>query len=216
MMITTAKNISIPKTARYFTNGAMSDKIRFVWFVLHGYGQLAEDFIHNFEPIASDDILIIAPEALNRFYLKSYKGKIGATWTTKIDRENEIIDYTNYLNVLYDEMINQSNLKSVEITVLGFSQGTATACRWIIRSGVKVDKLILWSGGIPPDIDLKTHREIINRLNPTLVIGDKDDFIPEFLIQQELKRIEGLKLNFNLRRFNGGHEIPKEVLLQII
>lgn len=215
-MNATAKNILVTKTARYFVLGEISEKVKSVLFVLHGYGQLAEDFIQNFEPIASDSVLIIAPEALNRFYLKSYKGKIGATWTTKINRENEIVDYTNYLSTLYDEVINQSNLKNVKITVFGFSQGTATACRWIVRTGIKVDRLILWGGGIPPDIDLGTHREIINRLNPTLVIGDKDDFISELLIQQELKRIEELNLKFDLKRFNGGHEIPGEVLLRII
>lgn len=215
-MNATSRNISIKKTARYFMSGVPSPKIKSVWLVLHGYGQLAEDFIHNFEPIVAEDVLIIAPEALNRFYLKSYKGKIGATWTTKEDRENEITDYVKYLNDLYNEIINTSVLGNVRITVFGFSQGTATACRWIIRSGVKVDRLILWGGGIPPDIDLEVYRETINGLNPTLVIGDKDDFIPEFLIQQELKRIERLKLKFNLKRFNGGHEIPKEILQQIV
>ena len=215
-MNATAKNISITKTARYFVSGSISDKVESVWFVLHGYGQLAEDFINNFEPITSDSVLIVAPEALNRFYLKSYKGKMGATWMTKIERENEMMDYTNYLNALYDEIINQSNLKNVKVTVFGFSQGTATACRWLVRSDVKVDRFILWGGAIPPDVDLETNREIINRLNPTLVIGDNDEFIPEFLIQQELKRIEGLNLKFDLKRFSGGHEIPREVLLQIV
>lgn len=210
-----AKNISITKTARYFVSGPLSEKVESVWFVLHGYGQLAEDFIINFEPIASDKVLIVAPEALSRFYLKSYKGKMGASWMTKIERENEMRDYVNYLDTLYDEVINHSNLKNVKVTVLGFSQGTATVCRWLVRSGVKVDKFILWGGAIPPDVDLETNREFINKLNPTLVIGDNDEFIPEILIQQELKRIEGLNLKFNLKRFKGGHEIPRDILLQI-
>jgi predicted esterase len=56
-MITTSKRIAISKTARYYITGKPSTKINSVWFVLHGYGQLAEDFIKYFEPIKDETML---------------------------------------------------------------------------------------------------------------------------------------------------------------
>ncbi|MEZ4763957.1 MAG: hypothetical protein R3C26_12480 [Calditrichia bacterium] len=37
---------------------------------------------------------------MSRFYLQSTNGRIGATWMTREDRENEIADYLAYLNNL--------------------------------------------------------------------------------------------------------------------
>ena len=45
------------------------------WFVLHGYGQLAADFLGSFEALASPRRAIVAPEALSRFYLRSGSGR---------------------------------------------------------------------------------------------------------------------------------------------
>ncbi len=38
-------NITVKRTARYFINGVDFEKAETVWFLLHGYGQLAENFI---------------------------------------------------------------------------------------------------------------------------------------------------------------------------
>ena len=61
------KNISITKTARYFILGDASEKIEEVWFVCHGYAQLANYFIKNFEVLDNGKNLIVAPEGLSRF-----------------------------------------------------------------------------------------------------------------------------------------------------
>jgi len=101
----TSHSVIINKTARYFTLGTLSDKIETVWFVLHGYGQLAKDFIDEFSILENNTTYIIAPEAINKFYLRGFTGKIGATWLTKEDRENEIKDYNNFLeNVFIKEL----------------------------------------------------------------------------------------------------------------
>ena len=67
---------------------------RTVWFVLHGYGQLAGEFIRFFADLATDDSLVVAPEAMNRFYLVNPESApardrpVGATWMTREDRES--------------------------------------------------------------------------------------------------------------------------------
>ncbi|NJD22803.1 MAG: alpha/beta hydrolase [Melioribacter sp.] len=214
-MSLTAKNILIQKTARYFLIGKPSEKIKSALIVLHGYGQLAEDFIKYFEPIKNETTLIIAPEALNRFYIKGFSGKVGSTWMTKEDRENEIKDYVNYLDAVYDDVIKFGLLSKTKITVLGFSQGTVTACRWLSKGKSKVNRLILWGGGIPPDVDLETSNELFNSLQLTIVVGDKDEFILPEQIEKEELRLRKNNIKYSLLLFEGKHIIKKEILLKL-
>ncbi|MCX6169539.1 MAG: dienelactone hydrolase family protein [Ignavibacteriales bacterium] len=212
----TSKNIVVSKSARYYLLGEYSEKINSVWFVLHGYGQLAEKFITYFKPVINETTMVIAPEALNRFYLKGFSGNVGATWMTKEGREEEINDYVSYLDSVYDEVIKYGITRNAKVIVLGFSQGTATACRWTTKGKSKIDRLILWGGGIPPDIDLKHHNGLFNSINLEIVIGSEDEFIPEEQVENEIKRLQEIKLNYKIHRFNGKHELKANILRQLI
>src|SRR5829696_4770422 len=133
----TEHHIKVQRTARYYMIGEPGGNTSDVWFVCHGYNQLASDFIREFEPIAADSRVIVAPEALNRYYIATEPGfhsaeaKIGATWMTRADRDAEIADYVAYLDDLYDEIFTRASRQEVSITVVGFSQGGATANRWL-------------------------------------------------------------------------------------
>lgn len=116
-------HVKVSRTARYFTIGECSEKTRNVWIVCHGYGQLASYFIRNFESLTTQgDTLIVAPEALSRFYLAGTGGRVGATWMTREDRLHEITDYLDYLDTLL-LTISQPLPADVKVFVLGFSQG---------------------------------------------------------------------------------------------
>ena len=103
-------HLSVPRTARYHVLGAMSQGLREIWIVCHGYGQLAARFLSWFAPLDDGTRLIVAPEALSRFYLDDRPGaihtesRVGATWMTREDREHEITDYVRYLDVLHDTL----------------------------------------------------------------------------------------------------------------
>ena len=113
----------VHKTARVFVLGSV-EKATDVWIVLHGYAQLANTFLSEFEHLANGHTAIVAPEGLHRFYRKGFYGDVVASWMTKEDRLTDIQDYVNYLNNLV-----QSFPKSVQnVHVLGFSQCVATAC----------------------------------------------------------------------------------------
>jgi len=62
------------KTARYYSLGFKEFGIKTIWFVIHGYGQLAQEFLNAFTNLVDDKTMIVAPEALNRFYQKSFSG----------------------------------------------------------------------------------------------------------------------------------------------
>src|SRR5690348_9673298 len=102
-------HIAVGRTARYVVLGstAKTGGLREVWVVLHGYGQLAATFARYFEILDDGTRLIVAPEALNRFYLTgptsgpANERPVGATWMTREDREHEIEDYVAYLDTLW-------------------------------------------------------------------------------------------------------------------
>lgn len=201
--------ITVPRTARYHTMGAV--EARNVWFVLHGYGQLARFFLRPFSALASDSRRIVAPEALSRFYLDGFDGRIGATWMTSADREHEIDDYVRYLDALADAEI----ASDARLTVLGFSQGTATACRWAAYGHHAIDRLVLWAGGVPPDLDLDAHRALFEHVNLTLVIGTGDAFIPQERVGEEIARLDAHGIPHRTIRFDGGHRIEPAVLKRV-
>ena len=78
--------------------------MRELWYVLHGYGQLAAPFLDDFRAIDDGTRLIVAPEALSRFYEGDVQArlhkdaKVGASWMTREDRDAEIADYVAYLD----------------------------------------------------------------------------------------------------------------------
>ncbi len=62
-------HLPVTRTARYHTLGPESGAPKQLWIVCHGYGQLAARFLRHFEIINDGTRLIVAPEALSRFYL---------------------------------------------------------------------------------------------------------------------------------------------------
>ncbi len=87
--------------------------------------------------MATDDTLVVAPEAMNRFYLVTPTSApardrpVGATWMTREDRDSEIADYVEYLDALFDEVASDAANGGARVNVIGFSQGAATATRWV-------------------------------------------------------------------------------------
>jgi hypothetical protein len=83
-------SITVSKKARYYQIGEASPIIKKVWIVLHGYAMLSEFFIKKFENLNDGSTLIIAPEALNRFYIDGTYNRVGASWMTKEERITDI------------------------------------------------------------------------------------------------------------------------------
>jgi predicted esterase len=207
--------ISIQKTAQYVTIGELNEHTENVWFVIHGYGQLAEHFIKKFKVLDDGKTVIIAPEALSRFYLNGFTGRVGATWMTRHEREFEIADYINYLNLLYKTIFHNTDVSKLKINILGFSQGTATVARWCMNEAIKYDRLILWAGyfgnGIADVIDPTklTEKEVI------VCYGKADEFLVKIDIEQYENDIQQVIPQVQIFTFEGGHTIDEELLLKI-
>ena len=203
--------IPVRRSARYYTLGEPSDDIRAVWIVLHGYAQLGATFIKAFKELDNGRNLVVAPEALSRFYTDGFVGEVGATWMTKEDRLAEIEDQRNYLDALY-RIVTHPLPEDVIVNVLGFSQGTATVCRWMTHTKYRVDNMLLWAGQFPPDLGDLTP---LKKLNCYYVYGTRDPFLTDEGIEKMQQELQRSGLHFNTLTFDGKHHINSETLAQL-
>ena len=214
-------HIEVSRTARYFLTGEPGRSVRDVWFVCHGYGQLASDFVQEFDCIASPERLIVAPEALSRFYLPAGEGfhgpdaKIGATWMTREDREAEIADYIAYLDRLYNAVFEMIERKNTRVTVLGFSQGGATANRWLTRGEAKADRLLMWGCLLASDSDLNQAATYFRDTELSIVYGTRDRFANTGMIADYEKLLREHSVPYRLETFDGGHRMDRETLKRL-
>jgi predicted esterase len=201
------RRLKVPRTARYFELGDASSPE--TWIVLHGYGYLAADFIARFQSVATGR-RIIAPEGLSRFY-RSGNGPVGASWMTREDRLAEISDYTSFLDLVTDD----AAVASDRLTVLGFSQGAHTACRWV-ETHRSVDHLIVWGSLLPEDLDANRFTRALHTGKVTLVAGNRDRFVRRGDLELDLNRLVRMEIRAELMEFDGGHEIEPSVLSRLV
>lgn len=203
--------IKVERTAHYYTLGEPGPHIRQLWIVCHGYGQLADTFIQDFEQLNTGQTLVVAPEGLNRFYRKGFSGPVGANWMTRHFRQDEIDDYAQYLQDLYTHYRTLLP-QDVRVVLLGFSQGTATVCRWIMAKQPFFHDLLLWAGLPPEDLDYQKCSNYLSDKNLYLLYGTSDPFLTPDRITQLHEMEEKNGIDFGERAFDGGHEIPSDVL----
>lgn len=207
--------------ARFYTLGELNASTKQVWFVLHGYGQLARYFGKKFEKLSEHNCCVVVPEGLSRFYLEAMEkrvaggeNRVGATWMTAENRLMDIENYLLYLDSVYQHILNTK--ADVPVTILGFSQGAATASRWAIATTHKFDRLILWSGVWPPDMDFKTGNQVLADKSVALVYGSQDPFLTESRIIEMHELTKKLGLHPDVINFDGAHEIDEQTLLSFM
>ncbi len=214
------KDLTIQFKARYFTSGEVTQTTKHIWFVLHGYGQLAEYFIRKFDVVQNPETVILAPEGLSRFYLQDAAtrnltgdSKVGATWMTKENRLTDIENYLNYLTDIYTKEV-PANFTG-KVTLLGFSQGAATVSRWAADNRIKFDRLILWAGIFPADMDFDKVGNILQHKEVLEVYGTTDPFLTDTRLKEMTQLNQRLGLNPKVISFEGAHELNADVLRKI-
>lgn len=75
----------------------------------------------------------------------------------------DIDNYLEYLDHVYETELK--SFPNVKVTLLGFSQGCATVCRWAAHGNIKFEKLILWAGLFPPDMNFDAGHKALTSKN---------------------------------------------------
>jgi predicted esterase len=215
-------HLEVTRTARYCTLGVPSPEVRELWLVCHGYGQLAAAFLEGFRVLAVPERLIVAPEALSRFYVGQEQGAhgpdspVGATWMTREDRLVEIEDYVAYLDRLHREV--EGTLRSdcpLRRIALGFSQGTATIARWAARTDAPIEELVLWGGRLPPELDPVVIAKRWQGARVTLVAGSRDRWIQGKALREEAASLAAHGVATRVMTFEGGHRLDAGTLQSV-
>jgi predicted esterase len=210
------QRISVERTARVAMLGTPARARRW-WIVLHGYGQRAEDFLGAFRPVATTERCIVAPEGLSRFYVDAMEEhrRVGASWMTRDAREDEIADYVRYLDALWSQLTDDASSPPEHLTVLGFSQGAATASRWCTYGAAPIDRLVLWAGDLAHDVDLTEHAASWAGWDLAVVWGDEDPYLSDDRKQALLQRLASHNLSAEVHTFAGAHRLDRAVLREL-
>jgi predicted esterase len=205
-------SVKVSRTAHYASLGQPGKHIRKLWIVTHGYGQSAKTFIRRFLSIMDEETLVIAPEGLSRFYWGGFDGPVVASWMTREDRLDEIADYVAMLDQLYNHYVPLCH-PEVEITLFGFSQGTATQVRWLMHSFPHFHRLMLWAGQLPEDLDYTPHLDYFEDKQLFTAYGDQDPLVtPERLVFLRQVIAES-GLVFSEFLYHGKHKVERKELV---
>lgn len=206
------------RTARYHVLGGDVAAPRELWIGLHGYGQLAGRFIRHLAPLADGTRLIVAPEALSRFYLDhpakagSAHARVGASWMTREDRQAEIGDQVEYLDAVCETVLSTVGNAAPTLHVLGFSQGVATATRWLAHGRTRVARAVLWSGRIPADLFPLADGSPLRVMQLDVVTGASDPLATGEVLEEQRELVKRNGLTVTSHQHAGGHRIDTATL----
>jgi predicted esterase len=209
--------VKIERTARYFTLGNLTPQTQTIWFVFHGYGQLASFFIKKFDGIVDQNTFLVAPEGISRFYLDEKYQRVGASWTTREHNDLESREYIDFINGVYHNLIDSSIHSNIKINVLGFSQGCATALRWLNSCDFIPDKLILWAGFFNKGISGLIDPQKLKAVDTYYVYGLQDEFLIQYPDMTEaFKEKMKEEINPKIISFEGKHRVDEVQLKALI
>jgi predicted esterase len=214
------RHLRVSRTARLFFLGEPGKGTRDVWVACHGYGQLASAFAAALEPLRSPERVVVAPEALSRFYLDDPAKRhgpdspIGASWMTREDREREIADYVDYLDAVVDAVLAETP-RGVRVTGLGFSQGAATISRWAALGKTKLARLVVWGGTLPQDLPAGNGSALFRGAEVVLVGGRKDKLATPEAMERDRTALSERAIPVRLLWHEGGHSLSSSVLREI-
>ena len=136
-----------------------------------------------------------------------------ASWMTKEDRLDEIADYTRWLDRVHD--ISGLKRSSIPLTVFGYSQGCATAWRWLINSKPRVDTFIMWSGWLPEDMDYHRHHAYLSTIRLIYVHGESDPYYANDRFSLLKRRFDEAGLKPEIVTHPGGHALERDLLARV-
>ena len=211
--------LPVRRTARIALLGRPGPQVRELWYVLHGYGQLAAEFLASCRALDDERRLIVAPEALSRFYdgdlatrIAQKDPKVGASWMTREDRLTDIADNLSYLDAVHANIAGRLGDGAPRVTVLGFSQGAATSTRWVAGGTLAVARHVVWGAAMAHDVDLADTASPLRRPETVLVVGTRDHFATPKVVAAELARLESARFPVRSLSFDGGHRMDDDTL----
>ena len=211
-MNSTEKEISYKSTNSYSTLNALSAKTKTVWFVCHGMGYLSRYFLKYFSDLNSEENYFIAPQAPSKYYLPPKFKHVGSSWLTK---ENTIKETENIMRYFDAVLENEDLPNTIDLIVLGYSQGVSVAMRYVASRQLKCEQLILMSGGIPKELVAGDFNFLNAKV--TMAYGTQDEYLDEKRMLNESDRVRDLfGKTATIIPFKGRHVVNKDLFQSFI
>ena len=206
------KEISYTTTNSYSTLNTLTTTTKNVWFVCHGMGYLSRYFLRYFDGLNPDENYIIAPQAQSKYYIPPKFKHVGSSWLTK---ENTIKETENVLRN-FDAIFEAENIpQSINLIVLGYSQGVSVALRYIAKRKLQCSQLILHSGGIPKELNAEDFNFLDTKVS--MIYGIQDEYLNDERIASETKRVQELfNNNATILPFEGKHIVNVNLINDLI
>lgn len=209
------QNTSYQATAPWYLLGDLSPATTDIWLVFHGYGQLAESFIQKFGFLVSETTAIVAPQGPDRFYFDHFR-KVGASWTTRNQRETHLQNQQTYLDAMWSEVTAAISGEGVRIHSLAFSQGVSVQTRWLSSRKIGVEEMIFWAGGYPHDLEDGAWDYQSENTKVRCIVGESDEFLTPERMEEERTKILRYHPQAEFVMFEGKHEMPASVMREML
>jgi predicted esterase len=208
---------------RVLIEGAAVSVSRGVLIVFHGYAQQAEDAFSAVKGVPGiEDWLIVAPQALHRFYLhggRTPDDPVVGSWMTRQDREVAIMDALAYVDRIIDRLVGPQardvpsptsetyGANEPRIVFAGFSQGASMAYRAGILGRHRAAGIVALGGDIPPEV--KPAPSI--SWPPVLIgAGSEDSWYSVPKVAADRAWLTAHGVTYTIARYRGGHEWTDE------
>ncbi|HYW32404.1 MAG TPA: hypothetical protein VE869_12910, partial [Gemmatimonas sp.] len=100
--------------------------------------------------------------------------------------------------------------------VLGFSQGVATAMRWVADGAVRARCFVGWAGALAADVQQDRFAAAVANTAVTLVAGESDSFATPTARKSVLTSMRRLHRDTREIVFAGGHHLDPGVLTMLL
>lgn len=208
------KQLTYQTTHSYAVLNERTEKTHRVWVVFHGIGYLSRYFLKYFRDLPPAENYILAPQAPSLYYLDNSYKHVGACWLTREQTQAQMQNLLNYL----DELWRQEALSETpELVLLGYSQGVSVLSRWMVARKIPCSQLVLWAGRVPDELAADAFSYLPEQTKVHYVYGHQDPYISGLgkeEVASRLKNLFGERLQ--IRTFEGGHEMKKELLSELI
>ncbi|MCK4671070.1 MAG: hypothetical protein KAT47_00915 [Candidatus Aegiribacteria sp.] len=182
---------------------------------LHGYGSSANMFIQLWERFDNPDFIYASPQAPYPF---STGKDVGYSWKKRELEDDELSGRADMATLGYIistvEML-KSQFNVSDVYLLGFSQGCSATYITGIKYYNMFNGLICFGGWL--DTTVVSTDEILAAADlPFFIAHGKDDGVvaPEAGTSSR-DHLENLGCDVTFVDFDGGHEVPEEVLQQV-
>lgn len=171
----------------------------------HGYGETADKHMEELRRIpGASRWALCAVQALHPFYNRT--GEVIASWMTRLDRDQAILDNIRYVSSVVAEVRLQVPV-SQRLAYLGFSQGAAMAYRAAASCGHSSQGVVVLGGDVPPELET---RDLAHFPPVLLGRGSSEEWYDAAKMDHDVGLLQRKGVHVQPFVFQGGHEWTNE------